>query len=43
MACGFGFYALAVVIAAVGGLILTVLGLLTSRLGANQTADRDRD
>jgi putative Mg2+ transporter-C (MgtC) family protein len=35
MACGFGFYALAVAITLIGALILTVLGLLTARLGSN--------
>jgi putative Mg2+ transporter-C (MgtC) family protein len=39
MACCFGFYALAVSIAVSGALILTVLGLLTTRLGSS---DRDR-
>jgi len=36
MACGFGFYALAVTIALIGAIILTVLGVLTARLGSNR-------
>ena len=36
MACGFGFYALAVAIALIGAIILTVLGVLTARLGSNR-------
>ncbi len=40
MACGFGFYALAVMIAVAGALILTVLGLLTARLGSS---DHDQE
>jgi putative Mg2+ transporter-C (MgtC) family protein len=35
MACGFGFYALAVTISVAGLLVLTVLGLITSRLGGH--------
>ena len=43
MACGFGFYALAVVIAITGAMILTVLGLLTARLGSHHPKDRDHE
>jgi putative Mg2+ transporter-C (MgtC) family protein len=32
MACGFGFYALAVVVAVAGMLVLTVLGFVTGRV-----------
>jgi putative Mg2+ transporter-C (MgtC) family protein len=38
MACGFGFYALAVAISVVGLLVLTVLGFFTRNLGAATTA-----
>ncbi len=43
MACGFGFYALAFAIAAAGLLVLTVLGLLTSRLGSPGSPDRSEE
>jgi putative Mg2+ transporter-C (MgtC) family protein len=39
MACGFGFYALAVALGVVGLLVLTVLGFFTRNLGAATTAD----
>jgi putative Mg2+ transporter-C (MgtC) family protein len=43
MACGFGFYALAVAISVVGLLVLTVLGFFTRNLGAEQPSDRKED
>ncbi|HEX5079829.1 MAG TPA: MgtC/SapB family protein [Geminicoccaceae bacterium] len=43
MACGFGFYALAVTIGVIGLLVLTVLGLITSRLSQRGAADSDPD
>lgn len=43
MACGFGFYALAVAITATGLVILTILGILTARLGSNHAPDREPD
>jgi putative Mg2+ transporter-C (MgtC) family protein len=41
MACGFGFYALAVAITVAGLVILTILGLITARLSSDQTTERD--
>jgi putative Mg2+ transporter-C (MgtC) family protein len=43
MACGFGFYALAVALSVVGVLVLTVLGFFTRHLGQAKTADGDQD
>jgi putative Mg2+ transporter-C (MgtC) family protein len=43
MACGFGFYALAVAITLIGALILTVLGLLTARLGSNHHPETPKE
>ncbi len=43
MACGFGFYALAVAITVTGLVILTILGFLTARLGSNHAPDREPD
>jgi putative Mg2+ transporter-C (MgtC) family protein len=41
MACGFGFYALAVALGVVGVLVLTVLGFFTRHLAPERHADRD--
>jgi putative Mg2+ transporter-C (MgtC) family protein len=43
MACGFGFYALAVAIALTGALILTVLGFFTARLGSHHHPETTKD
>jgi len=43
MACGFGFYALAVTIALIGAIILTVLGVLTARLGSNHHPETTKE
>lgn len=43
MACGFGFYALAVAISVIGLLVLTVLGFFTRHLAPAKAADGDQD
>jgi uncharacterized membrane protein YhiD involved in acid resistance len=43
MACGFGFYGLALVVTAVGLLVLTVLGFVTGRARSGPEHDRADD
>jgi putative Mg2+ transporter-C (MgtC) family protein len=43
MACGFGFYALAVAISVVGLVVLTILGFFTRHLAPARAADGDAD
>jgi putative Mg2+ transporter-C (MgtC) family protein len=43
MACGFGFYALAVTMSVVGLVVLTVLGLITGRLAKGRATDSEQD
>jgi putative Mg2+ transporter-C (MgtC) family protein len=43
MACGFGFYALAVAMSVIGLLVLTVLGFFTANLAPGEAKDPERD
>jgi putative Mg2+ transporter-C (MgtC) family protein len=43
MACGFGFYGLAISISAIGLLVLTVLGFFTRNLAPTHDTDRDAE
>jgi putative Mg2+ transporter-C (MgtC) family protein len=43
MACGFGFYALAITMSVIGLVVLTVLGFITANLAQGEASDREQD